>query len=326
MLKKFILLGFLFFIFTMAFAETVVLKSGQKIEGKITENTDKYIKINFSGVELTYYKDQIAQIDGKGLVAVAAAPGGDLVAEAMEISGANKIIQEFVNSYNSGLIGAKDKVNAQAQPILDKAALDPSFALELRQAAVDYFSAHLEQDKLKAVIDWFQGPLGMKILDLESKGADTPAAQKELQDISFNLKNNKIPEQRLVLMRKLDGVTNSSEMFIDMVIAAVGTVSLALEPILPENKRLKPGELGRMRSELVVPLNSQVMIGFLFAFRALSDEEITEYIKFCESVSGSWFIDAVGESLKKAFASAGDKIGARVRPAIEEYLKNKQSK
>ncbi|MCK5393552.1 MAG: ankyrin repeat domain-containing protein, partial [Candidatus Omnitrophica bacterium] len=47
------------------FAETIVLKSGKKIEGKIIEKTEEYIKTNLYGVDLTYYLDDIATIDGK---------------------------------------------------------------------------------------------------------------------------------------------------------------------------------------------------------------------------------------------------------------------
>ena len=47
------------------FSETVILKSGYTLEGKLTEKTDDYIKIDFEGVSLTYYLDEIESIDGK---------------------------------------------------------------------------------------------------------------------------------------------------------------------------------------------------------------------------------------------------------------------
>ena len=40
-------------------AETVVLKSGKQIEGKIIEKTDEYIKIEVSGVPLTFWLDEV---------------------------------------------------------------------------------------------------------------------------------------------------------------------------------------------------------------------------------------------------------------------------
>lgn len=48
---------------TPVFSETIILKSGQKVEGKITEETDKYVKIDFEGVGLTFYNDEIFSID-----------------------------------------------------------------------------------------------------------------------------------------------------------------------------------------------------------------------------------------------------------------------
>lgn len=49
----------------LIFAEIIVLKSGQSIEGKLIEKKDKYIKIDFQGVPLTYFFDEIDSIDGK---------------------------------------------------------------------------------------------------------------------------------------------------------------------------------------------------------------------------------------------------------------------
>ena len=51
---------------SFVFAETLVLKSGQRLEGKIIEKTDKYIKINFEGVTVNYDVDEIASIEGEG--------------------------------------------------------------------------------------------------------------------------------------------------------------------------------------------------------------------------------------------------------------------
>ena len=50
----------------LAYASEVVLKSGQKLEGKIIEQTDKYVKFDAGvGVPMTYYNDEISTIDGQ---------------------------------------------------------------------------------------------------------------------------------------------------------------------------------------------------------------------------------------------------------------------
>jgi hypothetical protein len=41
--------------------ETIVLKSGKTIEGKIVEKTDTYMKVDIGGATLTYYRDEIKE-------------------------------------------------------------------------------------------------------------------------------------------------------------------------------------------------------------------------------------------------------------------------
>ena len=46
------------------FAETIILKSGERIEGKIIERTDQYIRIEIAeGTPFTYWFDEIEQIE-----------------------------------------------------------------------------------------------------------------------------------------------------------------------------------------------------------------------------------------------------------------------
>ena len=65
--KIFVLIFVLFFISSLAFAESIVLKSGKTVEGKIVERTDKYIKLEMKdiGVPLTYFFVDIESIDGE---------------------------------------------------------------------------------------------------------------------------------------------------------------------------------------------------------------------------------------------------------------------
>ncbi|MFA5199366.1 MAG: tetratricopeptide repeat protein [Candidatus Omnitrophota bacterium] len=63
--RSFILLALIFCLPQISFSETILLKSGKTVEGKLVEKTDKYIKIDFYGVPVIYYFEEIASIDGK---------------------------------------------------------------------------------------------------------------------------------------------------------------------------------------------------------------------------------------------------------------------
>ncbi|MCX5666913.1 MAG: tetratricopeptide repeat protein [Candidatus Omnitrophica bacterium] len=48
-----------------ACAATVILKSGDKIEGTVTETNENYVNVNFKGADITYRTFEIETIDGK---------------------------------------------------------------------------------------------------------------------------------------------------------------------------------------------------------------------------------------------------------------------
>ena len=62
--RMLVLIVILFLSISSVYAETIVLKSGYTVEGKLLEKTDKYIKIDFQGVPITYFLDEVESIDG----------------------------------------------------------------------------------------------------------------------------------------------------------------------------------------------------------------------------------------------------------------------
>jgi len=68
-MKKFKLISLLLaiglFLAIPTFAETIILKSGKRVDGKILQRSDEYIKVDVYGVSLTYYLDEIESITGE---------------------------------------------------------------------------------------------------------------------------------------------------------------------------------------------------------------------------------------------------------------------
>ena len=92
-----ILLALLFGWSLDASAEMIVLKNGSKINGKILkEDTDK-IEFEVSGVPLTYYRDQIARIEGaqpKKVEAIVSKPSDQ--AKAVDVEKTSAVAPEAV--------------------------------------------------------------------------------------------------------------------------------------------------------------------------------------------------------------------------------------
>jgi len=63
--KILILLLFLVSFSGLAKGETVILKTGKVIEGRITERTLEYIKVDIGGITIKYYLEGVVSIDGE---------------------------------------------------------------------------------------------------------------------------------------------------------------------------------------------------------------------------------------------------------------------
>ncbi|MDD5069207.1 MAG: tetratricopeptide repeat protein [Candidatus Omnitrophica bacterium] len=64
MKRQFIALMILLLVGSNSFGETIVLNSGKTVEGKIVQDNPEEIKFDVDGILITYYKDDIASIDG----------------------------------------------------------------------------------------------------------------------------------------------------------------------------------------------------------------------------------------------------------------------
>ena len=66
------------YICVSAFAATITFKSGKEVEGEIIERSQDFIKIDFLGMPVTYYYDEIESIDGEPVTAPELSPQEDI--------------------------------------------------------------------------------------------------------------------------------------------------------------------------------------------------------------------------------------------------------
>ena len=64
-MKKYLCIVAMLFLSSLSYADTIILKSGKTIEGEIIEKTDEYIKLEFDGMPVTYFLDDVDSIDAE---------------------------------------------------------------------------------------------------------------------------------------------------------------------------------------------------------------------------------------------------------------------
>ncbi|MCK9573206.1 MAG: hypothetical protein M0R20_02235 [Candidatus Omnitrophica bacterium] len=116
----------LFFV-SVSLAETIVLKSGKTVEGKITNRTNEYTEVDFMGVKLKYFNDQIEKINETKTATNSTDPAQEKELISIKIKGSgadssNKVddIVDFIKR----LDGINNKIDSIVNERMSK-ALDP---------------------------------------------------------------------------------------------------------------------------------------------------------------------------------------------------------
>lgn len=157
MFKKFVLviemtLSLLVINLTSVSAENLILKSGRKIEGKIIEKTEQYIKMEIEGIPLTFWVDEIERVEELPL------PAATLIESSLDDSVIEKYLSETTQYYLDG------KYEDALLSLKKAIELDPNeFYLYIALGILYYYTDHFE-----AVTSSFQ-----KALSLQPHSADT---------------------------------------------------------------------------------------------------------------------------------------------------------
>jgi len=190
------------------FADTIHLKDGAAVTGNILEKNDKSVRIEVDGVPMTYYMDEIKDIDGTAPAAKAApakvpaevpqaetpAPPVPAVVETPANVPQNKkdLILKFIDVFGTraamisnldSMIKSMPADAPETQKLKDNLKVD-----EIIDRLVPIYDRQFSEKDLKAYIDFYSSPQGRKLIE------GIPVIMRESVGISTQYLQDKFPE------------------------------------------------------------------------------------------------------------------------------------
>ena len=190
--------GVLFFQ-SICSAETLYLKNGKKIRGQIVEKNDKLVKVDISGVKITYYNDEIDRIEAadaqvsantekksepavspslpSASTEIPSAPRASFPVPSTEptpsssgavnISDAKKsLILELID-----VSGTKETMSQMFSQIISQAPVEQAASLksvlninEIISRLVPIYDKYFNEGELKELIAFYKGETGRKLI------------------------------------------------------------------------------------------------------------------------------------------------------------------
>ncbi len=240
----------------------------------------------------------------------------------MELSGLTQQIPRLPTEYMTFVDQLLAALERQRHPVPSK------LRRQIRQSFVDALTPErleseirarlldgLSQDTTLATVSWLRADVGKRIIAAELN-ASSPEKSVQFATFLLQLQVERPAPERLQLIRRIEQITQGSEMATEAWEAVVSAVARALEAEY-RTKNLKGKEqlqeyLASIRGSVKDMFQQARIVQALFTYRLLTDEDLQQYAEFLETPAGR----DVTQTINRAVQGAA--IGAiqNVQPAL----------
>lgn len=247
-----------------------------------------------------------------------------VIEQVMKLSGSNEQLEQLPTIMEAGFEQQRPAGVSDAEHERLKSIVRDTFSTSRMQlATANALRKEYDAKRFDALLKLLNTPIARKMSDLELAAA-TPQIQQELMQYAASLNAAPPAPQRLELIVKLMGAMSSVEAMVNIQAQSVEAMARAMDPILPPEQRLKPGQLEQMIKEMrtqATPGAQQFLtLHNLYTYRSASDAELQEYLALCQSDTGRWFTPLMIRAMTAAFGDASAMLAQRM---AEEAAKRK---
>lgn len=236
------------------------------------------------------------------------------VGELMELSGLTQQIPRLPNDYmtlvDQLLVGLERQrhpvsktLRRQIRQSFVEALTTETFESEIRSRLLE----NLSQDTALATTNWLRSDLGQKITAAE---VNASSEEKSVQFATFflQLQLERPAPERLQVVRRIEAITQGSEMATEAWEAIVAAIGRVLEGEYrtknPQNKTNLEEYLATMRGSVKGMFEQGRIFQGLFTYRTLTDEELKEYAEFLETPTGRDVTHTINRAVQGAAIDA----------------------
>lgn len=233
--------------------------------------------------------------------------GPTRVDDLLELSGIRAQLVGLVRGLAKEMRPAPGNMSAR-----DQASVDRVLSRSLRHETVyallrEAFIPQVDRTSLEATAAWLRSPLARRITALEIASSE-PGTDRKVADYAAELKANRPSNRRLELIQRLDWATGASEISADLFVTVSRGVAQAISAAGPPERRLRPGQIdervAEVRARISDPIRDAHITATLYAYRDLTDDELTTYVLFSSSDAGRWYNVAIHKALVSAVGRA----------------------
>jgi Domain of unknown function (DUF4124) len=279
------------------------------------------VPLNLKNLEVVKPATPVEEQDYKKYLPPAVVPrsGPTRVDDLLELTGVRAHLVGLSRGIAKELRPAPGIMSAK-----DQASIDRVLAKSLRPEALygllrEAFIPQVDRTNLEATAAWLRSPLGRRITMLEVATVD-PSFEQKVAGYTEEIKANRLSDRRVELIWRLDWVMGSSDSSADLYVTLSRGVTKAVAAAGPPERRLRPGQIeeqvAEIRARVRGPLSAMQHEATRYAYRDLSDDELTAYVVFASSDAGRWYHHVMHKAMLSAVSRTVEQTAAELIRAV----------
>ena len=240
-------------------------------------------------------------------------PDEQIVDELIDLSGLKQQIPRLPNEYMT-------LVDQVLVGIDRRHPMQRNVRRDLRQSFIDALSSErlesrirsrlleaLSQDTSIAMLNWLRSDVGKKITAAEIN-VGSPDRSVQLATFMLRLQLERPAPERLEVVRRIEEITQGSEMATEAWEAIVGATARALEGDFGdkslERKEKLEEFIGSIRESIKGMFRQGQIVQALFTYQTVTDAELKQYAEFLETPAGMDVTQIVNSAVQDAALDA----------------------
>lgn len=248
----------------------------------------------------------------------------NLVGKVMAKSHTDQQIKSIADFAIAELDLRKDVLDAKDYKEL-KTILSSAFDAEkLHQDMTKVWQKRFQAERFEKWLTQLQSPLFVSMSRLEVQ-ASLAESFDDMMDFAERQTQKMPSKTRQELIARLDNATASSELALRGQTSVLGAFLKAINPTLPDNKRLTDTKLQKIleatRAQVEPSLREVATLTYFYTYRDVSDADLSTYVSVYESALGKYFMQLNRDAVVAALAAASQRATA----LIAQHLRTKKA-
>jgi hypothetical protein len=174
---------------------------------------------------------------------------------------------------------------------------------KFQQAVTASLKSDFPADAYPQLLELLRSPLARRMAAIELQGSHVDP--KALQAFAAGLNQKPLDAQHLAIVRRIDQVTGTSQLIVEIVAALLGGMAEASGQISAEETRKVVDEVRGQRGDT---LRQAALLHQLYQYRGVPDDQLSQYASMLASPVAVRFNEVAGSGLLDATRQAGTEL------------------